>query len=1757
MLRTIAVVMSMDDAAFAARMKADGVLLDEFAAKSEKSSMVIQSAARNNVDARMKEQGSLVSLRDTYIAMSDAAVKGSAEQVTAAKLAAEANAKLAASGLEVKAGTSAANDALGLLSTLGVKVGGSGGVASTAIKGITADAGAMSLGVTAAAGAAVIGFGLLAASGVSAYTHLGDQTRILQGVTGATAEDASKLIFVFNQIGTNADTLTLSFARFGKNINDMPQKFEALGVSIAHTSTGAADVFGTFENLKKTFDSTGDAATRDAIVMDLLGRGAAGLVPYLRLSAEELKHFNEEASALGLVMSGSDVEATRQFGIATSELHSSLSALGIMVGREVLPVLTSFASAAVTGFRVVGEGVGAVSDATNHYSLLSRGLHDLSNAALITVTGGLAAIPLALHKSTSESQQNDAAVSALVKGYSTLGVSLSDLDAKQIIANKSQQQLFQAYTAFDTKMNQTAASVGLSTDAMKTDIGVFGAVAPEDFQKVEDAATKMAAAVNAGVQAASGSFSKDFSATSYFSASSIASRESAASSAAKSANSTITADNRVADAEQHVADLTEQYADQAAKAKQDYADKVTANTQKVADAEQALADTTDSTTQRISDASANLADTIASNDQKVADADQKLADDRISSAQSVADAQKRLEDDRKSGAQSVADAQQKLADDEQRQALSRNPAALKRLNDQITLRDAHEAVSKAQEAAASKEQSDLDAIGKAQEAQIKTLAADQKSADTARLDQLKAVEKAQDELDKARVDASRQVQKAEEAVAKARDEQNKLAVEGLTVGQETKQQQVEMRKAIEAVGTAQRTVAADAIKSTGQVSDAIGVTVDDVKKFYTDSTAQAQTFEAGIHEAIAKGYDPGFIADLLKEGPDQAAPIIEAIVNDHDGTLRNIVNSGEKAIADLSQQNIEVAHATFIATTSQNAQTRAEFHNAMAILEDEAATGGTLTANALADKLGLRVQDVQQIAHDYGIALADGINPVLSGIGADSIAYSPDKPLTYDPSSYTYRAAGGMIPGTGSGDIVPAMLEPGEFVVRKDVVAGMGADYFHAINAQHFATGGFVSASDVPPVPDYSAYGSALGYGADQADQYARAKVIAYLNGAGSRSGGSGGPPSAVPSGQVADWVAAGVALSGHPGWWVSPEVNIAMFESGGDPNAINLWDCLTINALILTRRGLLKHDEVKVGDETVGYNWKTGRSEWTPITRVFHYQNAPLVRLSNSRWSTTTTPNHRWVNFPRVSPPKPDLPDQCPLCTWPNSAPVERLTVCPECGWLPKAPGGVPLHRSLKHGIAGSKPSKDKFRRRGHGSERGVEIHMAKAHGVKATSQQSEYAATPSWTTTSDINSRSRILLAAPADTTSSLNITVQEAAILGWIAGDGHVEKYSDKPRGRKQPSMSIAQSKPPMVAKLRALLADIPHAEYKDERLTRMGRKPCGPRYQFRLDYRYAQDLLARAGHPKKDAVAQVLAMSTEQREAWFQGVVDAEGSQNMQPGYSKPHVTVSQTLGPVHDAIGLAAYLEGHRPRVLAALRGHDSWTDCDDVALNNPIITGASLQREDAGTGEVWCVTTELGSWTADDNGHMFLTGNSNAAAGTPSKGLMQVIDPTFRAYMVPNHGDIWNPIDNVAAASNYIASRYGDPSQTPGERSLARGGSYQGYEFGGLVEALGGLHVASHDNGGYLEPGWNLGWNGLGVREPVGVTASGPGIDYDRLGKAIASALAPMVGGDINVSNIIQGSVLGSHAQLADAIAEPLRAISKERARGTTGGYFS
>ncbi|RXF00685.1 phage tail protein [Enterococcus faecium] len=87
----------------------------------------------------------------------------------------------------------------------------------------------------------------------------------------------------------------------------------------------------------------------------------------------------------------------------------------------------------------------------------------------------------------------------------------------------------------------------------------------------------------------------------------------------------------------------------------------------------------------------------------------------------------------------------------------------------------------------------------------------------------------------------------------------------------------------------------------------------------------------------------------------------------------------------------------------------------------------------------------------------------------------------------------------------------------------------------------------------------------------------------------------------------------------------------------------------------------------------------------------------------------------------------------------------------------------------------------------------------------------------------------------------------------------------------------------------------------------------------------------------------------------------------------------------------------------------------------------------------------LNQMSTESNGNPNAVNNwdINAKNGTPSKGLLQVIDPTFRQYAMPGfNSNIFDPLSNILASIRYALSRYG--SLTNAYRGV-------GYANGGIV----------------------------------------------------------------------------------------------------------
>ncbi|OLL81876.1 Phage tail length tape-measure protein [Pseudonocardia sp. Ae168_Ps1] len=153
----------------------------------------------------------------------------------------------------------------------------------------------------------------------------------------------------------------------------------------------------------------------------------------------------------------------------------------------------------------------------------------------------------------------------------------------------------------------------------------------------------------------------------------------------------------------------------------------------------------------------------------------------------------------------------------------------------------------------------------------------------------------------------------------------------------------------------------------------------------------------------------------------------------------------------------------------------------------------------------------------------------------------------------------------------------------------------------------------------------------------------------------------------------------------------------------------------------------------------------------------------------------------------------------------------------------------------------------------------------------------------------------------------------------------------------------------------------------------------------------------------------------------------------------------SLGKAHEIAGKIA--EEHRKAAEAEAKkkaeraeiekliskgGLDSWIAeaLDHMGMSQSYATGLKqiILKESNGNPDA------INNW------------DSNALAGNPSEGLMQVIPSTFEAYVHPDFADrsVTDPVANITAGVRYMIDRYGLDTLDAGGRTGSHGG-YIGY----------------------------------------------------------------------------------------------------------------
>jgi DNA polymerase I-like protein with 3'-5' exonuclease and polymerase domains len=320
---------------------------------------------------------------------------------------------------------------------------------------------------------------------------------------------------------------------------------------------------------------------------------------------------------------------------------------------------------------------------------------------------------------------------------------------------------------------------------------------------------------------------------------------------------------------------------------------------------------------------------------------------------------------------------------------------------------------------------------------------------------------------------------------------------------------------------------------------------------------------------------------------------------------------------------------------------------------------------------------------------------------------------------------------------------------------------------------------------------------------------------------------------------------------------------------------CVPLDSLILTRRGWLRHDQVAAGDETVGLNTSTGRSEWTKVTGVHVYPNAAVEEFGNkNRFRLRATPDHRWAVL----------------------------------------------------------------RDYGGGRQR-TSLEMVRQY---------------------DLNRhRDSIVLAAPLDGTGTVSLSDQEASVLGWLLSDGTLKvSYTVTRQKKRKVTGEIFQSEKKYAGEIDLLLSGVPH------RKTEMS-----PGYFcWHLRPGWLRGLLSKTGLYQEQLAPEVLACSLSPISRYL--VASAMRKADGDP------LTKGDTWRT--EFYATLIYLSGETPSFRVRDPCGSAWSKsyCWSIRRSRPLM---GMQRVTWNTAEdqpVWCVTTDLGTWTMRQGNAIVITGNT-------------------------------------------------------------------------------------------------------------------------------------------------------------------------------------
>jgi hypothetical protein len=264
------------------------------------------------------------------------------------------------------------------------------------------------------------------------------------------------------------------------------------------------------------------------------------------------------------------------------------------------------------------------------------------------------------------------------------------------------------------------------------------------------------------------------------------------------------------------------------------------------------------------------------------------------------------------------------------------------------------------------------------------------------------------------------------------------------------------------------------------------------------------------------------------------------------------------------------------------------------------------------------------------------------------------------------------------------------------------------------------------------------------------------------------------------------------------------------------------------------------------------------------------------------------------------------------------------------------------------------------------TEAYSYRQRGVTARGPYKNRAPSRRLIKTNELNSAHRLILAAPAETTEDSILTPVEAAVLGWAVTDGTIQRRGSYIR------VGVCQSKTENFALIEETMQmaaghDVLRIESPGQFRTFPSGKTyeCKPQSWWYLPSAVGRALLQKAGYQDRyDLPRIVTRLNRQARAAMLQAMMLAEGDKRLRFANGDKFIL---------DAFELLCALQG---MATGKRTPKDSvWTIRQKSTKRVAVVF---LSRIDGGIADVWCPTTDFGTWVMRQNGRVMITGNTKA-----------------------------------------------------------------------------------------------------------------------------------------------------------------------------------